>query len=133
MMIENICDDCGLCCQSTEMIISIEDIEIILEHSHNTLKKEDFSLVNKEGFFQLKNNPNGNCVFFNSTSKMCNIYDVRPQGCRFYPLIYSIDAGNCILDKDCPRTDIYFHNKKEQKTVCKNLKKFLKEKLFVKL
>ncbi|MHA1149755.1 MAG: YkgJ family cysteine cluster protein [Promethearchaeota archaeon] len=131
-MIENICDDCGICCLETEMIISLEDIENILKHSQNTLKKEDFSLVNDEGFFQLKNS-NGKCVFFNSISKRCNIYEIRPEGCRFYPLVYSSDSRSCVVDEDCPRNDIYFHNKKQQQKICKSLKKFLKEKLFVKL
>ena len=132
MSIEKICDNCGWCCLSTEMILSLSDIDKILEHSQNTLKKEDFSLVNEEGFFQLKNS-NEKCVFFNSTSKTCNIYEVRPQGCRFYPLIYSFKSRTCILDKDCPHKDIYFHNKKEVKKTCKNLKKFLKEKILVKM
>ncbi|MGQ4875220.1 MAG: YkgJ family cysteine cluster protein [Promethearchaeia archaeon] len=126
----NICEDCGICCKNTEMLISLEDIDSIIENSQRIIKKEDFVLVNDDGLYQLKNK-DGYCVFFNKSTKSCNIYDYRPEGCRFYPLIYDFNRNNCILDKDCPRADLFYDNKKDLKKDCKKLKNFLKKKLFI--
>ncbi|MHA1251297.1 MAG: hypothetical protein ACTSRP_15010 [Candidatus Helarchaeota archaeon] len=103
----NICEDCGICCKNTEMLISLEDIDSIIENSQRIIKKEDFVLINDDGLYQF------------------------PEGCRFYPLIYDFNRNNCILDKDCPRADLFYDNKKDLKKDCKKLKNFLKKKLFI--
>ncbi len=84
------CQDCGECCLITEMILSKEDIKRIIKSSPNNLKKEEFVFKNKEGFFQLKN-ISEHCVFFDFLSKQCKVYESRPQGCRFYPLIFDFN------------------------------------------
>jgi len=41
----------------------------------------------------------GHCIFFDVSKKKCNIYKVRPKGCRFYPYVY--DNGICVVDSEC--------------------------------
>ncbi|MHA1256267.1 MAG: YkgJ family cysteine cluster protein [Promethearchaeota archaeon] len=126
------CKNCdGRCCLDTEMLLSKKDINLILKNSAIELKKEYF--VSKQGnYFKLKNYEH-HCVFFNIKSKTCKIYNHRPQGCRFYPLIYDKDKGSCLLDSECPRTHLFYQSSKEYKQTCKKIIFFLKEHLNIDL
>ena len=89
----NKCKDCGKCCLETEMILSQRDIKLILSNFPNPIREEDFTLKNFEDQYQLKNKK-GHCVFLEPTQKFCKIYEYRPQGCRFYPLIFDLNTNN---------------------------------------
>jgi len=128
----NKCENCGKCCLETEMILSQQDIELIKNSYPNNLRKQDFVFKNKNDQFQLKNIEE-HCVFFDLTSKNCNIYKFRPQGCRFYPLMFDINEEKCKLDEDCPRTNLFYKNKQDLKIDCQNLKIFLKKQLNMKI
>ncbi|MCK4896020.1 MAG: YkgJ family cysteine cluster protein, partial [Candidatus Heimdallarchaeota archaeon] len=77
-------NECYQCCLDTEMTLSEEDITRIEKLGY---KIEEF-LEEKDGFMALRNIDN-HCIFLKN--KMCSIYEIRPQGCRFYPLIYDIN------------------------------------------
>ena len=127
------CEDCGMCCFETEMIVSKEEIKVILSNSMLINQNlQDFIYKNKEGYFQLKNR-DGHCYFFDKVSKTCKIYDIRPQGCRFYPLIYDQEKKNCILDQDCPHNHLFYQDPKDLKTICRELRNFLRMKLKIKV
>ena len=131
-IIINKCKDCGKCCLETEMILSKQDLNIILNNTPNTLKKDDIVFKNSDGFFQLKNFMR-HCVFFNISSKECKIYELRPQGCKFYPLIYDHDNKSCVMDTDCPKTHLFYQNHEELVQSCKKLKSYLKQQLKIKM
>ena len=126
------CENCGKCCLETEMIVSRQDIELIKTSYPNNLRKQDFVFKNNNDQFQLKN-IEGHCVFLDNSSKNCNIYRYRPQGCKFYPLIYDINEEKCKLDEDCPRTSLFYKNKQEFKIACQNLKIFIIKQLNMKI
>jgi len=128
----NKCKDCGKCCIETEMLLSQQDIDLIIKNAPEELIQEDFFFQNLDGLSQMKNYKN-HCIFFNSKSKTCNIYKYRPKGCRFYPLIYNFEKNECTFDKDCPRTHLFHQNKKKIKLVCIHLKKFLKTEVGISL
>jgi len=107
---KNRCVDCGNCCRETEMIISAQDITRIKKNAPENLRRINFIKKTADGLFQLKN-IDGNCVFFDPTTKLCKIYEIRPEGCRFYPLIYDIDEKLCVLDQDCPRPELFYPSK----------------------
>ncbi len=125
----NICKKCGgKCCLETEMPISMQDIKKILNNYPDKIKMNDFALEITSSCYQLKN-INGHCYFFNCDTKLCSIYDFRPRGCRFYPLIYDYDEHKCIFDNLCTRPDFFFVNNQDLKKRCKELKKFLMNEL----
>jgi len=62
----------------------------------------DYFVVNRDGWLQLKNY-DGRCVF--NDGKRCSIYEDRPEGCKFYPIIYDEDKNCATLDEDCPHRD----------------------------
>ena len=128
----NKCENCGKCCLETEMILSSEDIELIENNFRNSIRKRDFAFKNKNEQFQLKN-IDGHCVFLNYSANKCKIYEYRPQGCRFYPLIYDIDKKKCLLDDDCPRKDQFYDTKQNLKISCSNLKRFLEQQFTLKI
>lgn len=124
------CYDCGKCCLETEMLLSKKDINLILERSSIYYRDIEFTKKTKEGNFQLKN-MNGHCVFFDAVLKVCKIYEIRPQGCRFYPMIYEINNEKCIIDKDCPRYKLFYQDQNEFESNCKALNRFIKDELKV--
>ena len=36
---------------------------------------------------------------------LCTIYDSRPQGCRFYPLIYDLELDEFVIDNLCAQSE----------------------------
>lgn len=130
---KNKCVDCGNCCRETEMILSARDVERIKNTDPKNLRTIDFVKKTVDGLLQLKN-IDGSCVFFDATTKMCKVYSVRPQGCRFYPLIYDSDKELCTLDQECPRPEVFYPNKNSQMQTCKKIVRFLENQvLFTKL
>ena len=125
------CKDCGKCCVDTEMMVSKRDINLILRKNSLALREEDF-IVESNGYFQLRN-INGHCIFLDISTKTCNIYINRPQGCRFYPLIYDKDKETCVFDEDCPRTHLFYNSNDEFEKTCKQIKKFVREDLNIDL
>jgi Fe-S-cluster containining protein len=129
---KNKCENCGECCLRTEMTLSNKDVDRIVKISNHNLKRKDFVFINKDRFFQLKNSKD-HCVFLDSFSKLCNIYENRPLGCRFYPLIYDSQQKKCIFDIDCPRPYLFYQNKIDLEKTCENLMSFLKNELDIRL
>lgn len=91
-------NECYQCCLDTEMTLSEEDITRIEKLGY---KSEEF-LEDKDGFMALRNIDN-HCIFLKN--KMCSIYEIRPQGCRFYPLIYDFNIDDFAIDNLCERHD----------------------------
>ncbi|MBN1539505.1 MAG: YkgJ family cysteine cluster protein [Candidatus Thermoplasmatota archaeon] len=83
---------CCLCCQGTEMVLTLEDIERI-----SGAGKVDF---HHEDTRQLRN-IDGRCVFLSNEGN-CTIYDIHPRGCRSYPLIMSVPSMEPLIDDLCP-------------------------------
>jgi len=55
--------------------------------------------VEKDGVYRLRN-VDGHCYFYDPGSRSCKIYDIRPIGCRIYPLIF--DGEKVDVDRTCP-------------------------------
>ena len=125
---KDICKDCGKCCIETEMFLSSNDIDRIKKNNPQQFKIANFVLKTKEGFNQLKNTK-GYCVFYDSATKLCTIYDVRPQGCRFYPLIYDADKKICVFDEECPKPTVLYPDKEIVLKRCEEIKNFLEKQI----
>lgn len=124
----NKCENCGECCIRTEMILTQQDIDLIIQRYPKKIKAKHFVSKSKSGFFRLKNIANY-CVFLDYSLKKCMIYDFRPSGCRFYPLIFNFHEKRCVFDEDCPRTNLFYQEKDILEDTCKKLKLFIKKQL----
>lgn len=87
--------NCHKCCNNTNMHLTKKDISRISQKLHTA----SFYLKNEEGWLQLMNK-DGVCIFHDG--KECTIYDIRPLGCRLYPLVYNIDDQKVVYDSICP-------------------------------
>jgi Fe-S-cluster containining protein len=82
------------------MMLSQEDI-VLLEMTGYPSKK--FQCHDRKGYVKLRNRE-GYCFFYDVEKRRCRAYALRPQGCRLYPVIYSVEDG-IILDELCPMGD----------------------------
>ncbi|NVM29625.1 MAG: YkgJ family cysteine cluster protein [Candidatus Helarchaeota archaeon] len=101
------------------MLLSNDDVRRIRKRTD--LARQKFSYL-KEGYLYLKNKENS-CVFLNDETKRCSIYEARPTGCRFYPIIYDPYSRECIVDKDCSNKENVPIKKVE--TTCPSLEEFI--------
>ena len=91
-------DNCYECCLETEMPLSEKDITRIADLGY---KIEDF-LEEQDGFMVLRNIDN-HCFFLKNGK--CTIYNNRPEGCRYYPLIYDLETDEFVIDDLCIHAD----------------------------
>jgi len=92
---------CHYCCTETEMNLSKDDIRRILQYT--SLHPSEFAEINEEGLRVLQNREvNGelNCVFLEEGK--CSIYDIRPEGCQYYPIIWDRTSLKPMVDDVCP-------------------------------
>jgi Fe-S-cluster containining protein len=59
----------------------------------------DFVRLNTRGDLELKNR-GGRCVFL--TEAGCGVYEIRPEGCRLFPLILDMRSDRVVRDDYCP-------------------------------
>jgi len=79
------------------MLLSEADVEVLKRAGHDRSK---FARFDRDGFVRLRNH-RGFCVFYEIEKCRCGIYDIRPLGCRIYPVIYSEREG-VLVDDLCP-------------------------------
>jgi len=51
-------------------------------------------------------NIDGRCIFLEADGK-CRVYDIRPDGCRSYPLVMWLPDRQPVLDRDCPHRALF--------------------------
>jgi Fe-S-cluster containining protein len=104
------------------MELSFKDILAIEINNPNHLTRTDFCEI-KNDYYILKND-NGHCIFLNPENNQCIIYDNRPQGCRYYPMLFDPHKNKCELDSECPHYQLFYNYKAEFQSTCKKLRKW---------
>jgi len=114
------CDRCGKCCTQTSMQLSSEDIKRLESLGY---RSKDFTTTRKR--FRSLKNVNGVCYFFDTKSNSCKVYANRPEGCRYYPVIYCLDEEKPIIDEEvCKKASTV--TKEELKRITPKLTKLIK-------
>ena len=100
--------NCSKCCRETEMPLTKADIKLIENEGYDS---ELFTITLDDNSVRLANSPETRaCVFLETNSSdlhapgICKVWDVRPEGCRIYPLVLDEDE-NSFLDDLCPHRD----------------------------
>jgi Fe-S-cluster containining protein len=104
------CSDCGVCCHETEMLLTNEDTKRLEKTGHDP---HEFLWVNRQGYARLRNRK-GYCYFYDTEKRRCKAYELRPQGCRLYPVICTME-DTIILDELCPKRNTVTKNETETK------------------
>ena len=83
------CSQCGDCCTGAPGYVWVNKEEIAkLAAAAGIEDVEEFErlYVRKIGIRKsLKEFPNGDCVFFDSETRKCQVYQARPRQCRTWP------------------------------------------------
>jgi len=99
-------EDCHRCCLNTRMTLTEADVAKIEAVGHR-----DFYFVNDDLDLLLVN-VKGRCVFL--VDGLCSVYDDRPEGCRFYPLILDLSVDRVVLDGVCPWAEEFIFGQEER-------------------
>ena len=82
------CSQCGDCCTGAPGYVWVNKAEIEALAITVNLDVEEFEkkYVRRVGIRQsLVEFPNGDCVFFNTETRKCGVYNARPRQCRTWP------------------------------------------------
>ncbi len=93
---------CTMCCFETEMLLTEADIQRIREKTGSIT--DEFSLLDEFGYRMLKNKELRDrlqCFFLDEHGK-CTIYEIRPKGCQYYPIIWDMNIQEAVTDDYCP-------------------------------
>jgi Fe-S-cluster containining protein len=82
------CSQCGNCCTGAPGYVWVnkEEIEKLAGLLNLEVAEFERRYVRQVGIRKsLVEFPNGDCVFFHSESRTCQVYDARPRQCRTWP------------------------------------------------
>ncbi len=85
---------CDRCCWRTRMTLTAADVARL-----RAAGRRRFCRRNRDGIPQLVNHA-GRCVFL--VGGRCSVYEIRPEGCRLYPLILNLGTNRVERDDFCP-------------------------------
>lgn len=88
---------CHACCVDTRMTLTNEDVERLRRRG-----ARGFIVWQDNGSIRLRNEK-GRCVFLRHD--VCSVYTDRPEGCRLYPLVLSVDGDRVVHDEFCPHAE----------------------------
>ena len=82
------CSECGDCCTGAPgyVWVNSEEIAALAAAVGTTVDAFEDQYVRRVGMRKsLKEFPGGDCVFFDSQSRKCSVYEARPRQCRTWP------------------------------------------------
>jgi len=92
------------------MLLSKEDIERLERKGYD---RTFFVRFDADGYAILRNQK-GNCVFFSPEKRTCRERELRPLGCRIYPVMHDEDNG-IVTDSICPARDTVSEKQRAKK------------------
>lgn len=82
------CTQCGDCCTGAPGVVWVDDAEIEAIAEHLDKPIGEIRLLHTRiirGRVSLTEFANGDCTYFDPTTRGCKIYPVRPKQCRTWP------------------------------------------------
>ena len=92
------------------MLLSQEDVQRLKTIGYSPDK---FQRYDRQRYAKLRNR-RGYCFLYNVKKRRCKAYRLRPQGCRLYPVICSVEDG-IIVDELCPMGNTVSRKEIEEK------------------
>ncbi len=111
---------CSKCCIQTYMPLSLADIARLKAFGY---KVNEF-IVQRGGERRLRNRE-GKCFFL--AEGKCKVYEDRPTGCRFYPLVFDLD-GEVVVDPECAHGAEFTVDPEEGEKLIAFIRKLKREK-----
>ncbi|MCA9214336.1 MAG: YkgJ family cysteine cluster protein [Planctomycetales bacterium] len=82
------CSQCGDCCTGAPGYVWVnkEEIQELADEIQVSVEQFESEYVRRVGIRKsLREFPSGDCVFFDSESRKCQVYNARPRQCRTWP------------------------------------------------
>ncbi|MEK6627487.1 MAG: YkgJ family cysteine cluster protein [Bdellovibrionota bacterium] len=81
-------------------IATNDEVENSIKKLAKKLKKEGYISSYREGteFFMLTQKTNSDCYFLNSQTRLCTVYEKRPETCRQFPSQVGTRIGFCPVE-----------------------------------
>ena len=82
------CTGCGGCCTGAPGYVWVTDEELQAIADHLGRPVAEVRLADTKparGKVSLRDHANGDCVYFNPSTRRCTVYPVRPKQCRTWP------------------------------------------------
>lgn len=78
-------------------IATQDEVDNSIKKLAKRLKKEGYISSYREGteFFMLTQKPNSDCYFLDSKTRLCTIYNKRPETCQKFPSQIGTRVGYC--------------------------------------
>lgn len=78
-------------------LVTEDELQNSIKKTAKRLKKEGLISSYREGteFFMLTQKANSDCYFLNSQTRLCTVYDKRPDTCRDFPSVVGPRIGFC--------------------------------------
>ena len=109
---KDFCVSCraNCCCMPVEVkvddlirleLVTQDEIDHSIKKAAKRLKKEGKIMSYREGteFFMLAQKANSECLFLDSKTRFCTVYDQRPETCRSFPAKMGTRVGFCPAEK----------------------------------
>ena len=99
---------CSACCQETTMPVTEAEAKRLSRRTGMQL--DSFTWENNGVLTLLNDEKTRACVFLLTASSdvsaegVCSVYEVRPEGCRKYPIVLK-PKDEAILDEGCPHRE----------------------------
>ena len=109
---KDFCVSCkaNCCCMPVEVkvedlirlkVITQDEIDHSIKKAAKKLKKDGIITSYREGteFFMLAQKANSECLFLDSKTRYCTVYETRPETCRSFPAKMGTRVGYCPSEK----------------------------------
>lgn len=82
-------------------LTTVDEAENSIKKLAKRLKKEGYITSYREGteFFMLTQRPNSDCYFLDSKTRLCTVYEKRPDTCRQFPATMGTRIGYCPVEQ----------------------------------
>ncbi len=88
-----VCRDCELgCCQDAKPPLTRERMTTIREYLHKNGNSEDQTFAFSRYFYPSVDSDKF-CIFYDKSTRVCQIHDVKPETCRAGPITFSINRA----------------------------------------
>lgn len=118
-MKEKKCKRCGRCCRTTPPSLLKEDMELVkssIDYSElYTIREgeivwdniEDKIIVSPYELIKIRENAEGECIFYSHQDKSCTIYEIRPVQCKEFFCMTPDDFYRVFEKPKLNRTDLF--------------------------
>ena len=100
----NVCQEqkCHHCCKETEMLILKTDAIRISKVAGIPISEFSFLTEDNQRMLKNKRSKDQKICFFLDEDGLCSIYENRPEGCSYYPIIWDLTNHQAVSDDYCP-------------------------------